>query len=232
MATLKQIEANRANARKSTGPKTAEGKDASSRNAIRHGLTSTRTLVGNEDRSEYQQLRDKLYAGYAPANPQEEVLVDRLVSAAWRTLRTRQMEQTLANMSIGEWQAKRKHDHPHTAETDTEALVISMVEDDLWRLMHRYDTQISKDFFRTLSALQRLQNDRRKNERADESHQLRMRTAAARAPKPEPQVKTATAAPNWLPFAAYANAAAPDTTKQKKAPTEWTPSSSQPLCKG
>lgn len=39
MASEKQIRANRANARKSTGPRTAEGRLKSSRNAFRHGLS-------------------------------------------------------------------------------------------------------------------------------------------------------------------------------------------------
>ena len=184
MATLKQIEANRANAKKSTGPKTAEGKDASSCNALRHGLLSTRTIVGNEDASEFKALRDGLLADYQPANTQELLLVDRIANAAWRTLRVRQMEQHLADMSIDTWQAKRKHIKTRTAKTDTEALTISMVEDDLWRVMQRYDTQIAKDFFRSVETLRRLQNDRLKQERQ----------------RPQPQQTTTVAQPNWVPL--------------------------------
>ena len=191
MATLKQIEANRANARKSTGPKTAEGKDTSSRNALRHGLTSTRTIVGNEDASEFKLLRDSLLADYQPANTQELMLVDRIANAAWRTLRVRQMEQHLADMSIDTWQAKRKHIKTRTAKTDTEALTISMVEDDLWRVMHRYDTQISRDFFRSVAMLERMQKDRQIRERHEARAAKLATQATARPPMPQP---------NWVPF--------------------------------
>ena len=47
MATEKQITANRANAKRSTGPKTARGKMVSSRNAYRHGLSGPLSLDCN-----------------------------------------------------------------------------------------------------------------------------------------------------------------------------------------
>ena len=201
MATLKQIEANRANARKSTGPKTAEGKDASSRNAIRHGLTSTRTIIGNEDASEFHQLRNALYRDYNPANTQEQILVDRIVNATWRTLRVRQMEQHLADMSIENWQTKRKNIKTRTAKTDTEALVISMVEEDLWKVMHRYDTQITRDFFRSVATLEKMQKDRQIRERQVE----RTITQSARKSMKIPQNPE----PNWVPLVRHAAASVP-----------------------
>ncbi len=191
MATLRQINANRANAQKSTGPKTANGKDQSSRNAIKHGLTSTRTLIGQEDPIEFHELRGSLLRDYAPANTQEEILVDRLASASWRTLRSRQMEQSLCNMSVDQWQDKRKGDRPRTAQTENEALIISMVEDDLWRVMLRYDTQISRDFFRTLNALEKIQKDRRIRERQEANDNQRA---------PQPQQTKPPVQGNWLPF--------------------------------
>ncbi len=191
MATLKQIEANKRNADKSTGPRTPEGKEMSSRNALTHGLTSTRTLIGQEDPIEYHELRSSLFRDYAPANAQETVLVDRLASASWRTLRSRQMEQSLCNMSVDQWQAKRKGDRPRTAQTENEALIISMVEDDLWRVMLRYETQISRDFFRTLNSLEKMQKDRRLRERQEANdNQL----------APQPKQTKPPVQENWLPF--------------------------------
>ncbi len=119
------------------------------------------------------------------------MLVDRLASASWRSLRSRQMEQSLCNMSIDEWQDKRKGDRPRTAQTENEALVVSMVEDDLWKLMFRYDTQISRDFFRTLNALEKMQKDRRLRERQEANdNQL----------QPQPKQSKPATQGNWLPF--------------------------------
>ncbi len=223
MTTLRQIAANKANAQHSTGPRTAEGKERSSQNATKHGLTATRTLVGNEDANEYQQLRDGLYRDYAPANFQEEVLVDRIVSASWRTLRSRQMEQTLGNMSIEQWQSKRKADEPRTAKNDTEALVISMINDDLWQVTQRYDTQISRDFFRSVAALQRMQNDRFRQERQDrkDAEQLLRQT-------PQTKVKSAAANQNWVPIERNSNAQPTPVNQTEKAPQSGTPSLQTP----
>lgn len=57
MTTLKQFEANRLNALKSTGPRTEEGKRRSRCNAIRHGLTAETVIVGLEDPEDYGPLK-------------------------------------------------------------------------------------------------------------------------------------------------------------------------------
>src|SRR4051794_27822055 len=54
MTSFKQIEANRRNARRSTGPNTAEGKLRSRRNAVRHGLTSETVIGALEDAEDYK----------------------------------------------------------------------------------------------------------------------------------------------------------------------------------
>ena len=54
MTSLKQIEANRRNALKSTGPTTEEGKEHSRCNAVRHGLTAETIIADLEDANDYQ----------------------------------------------------------------------------------------------------------------------------------------------------------------------------------
>jgi hypothetical protein len=75
MATERQILANRANALKSTGPKSAEGKARVSRNAVRHGLRSSRAVLQAEEEPQFESCRDALVAEFKPRTVEEQMLV-------------------------------------------------------------------------------------------------------------------------------------------------------------
>ena len=75
MASAAQIEANRKNAQKSTGPVTPEGKARSGRNSIRHGLLSRVIPI---DAPGYRELLDGLYTSLTPQNELERMLVDQI----------------------------------------------------------------------------------------------------------------------------------------------------------
>ena len=75
MATKAQIAANRRNAKKSTGPKTAEGKAASCMNALRHGLRAEKAVLPNENEEEYAKIHMGLQDLYQP-----QTLISRLAT--------------------------------------------------------------------------------------------------------------------------------------------------------
>ena len=96
MATKRQIAANRRNARRSTGPKSAAGKAASSANALRHGLTAARTVVlPDEDGEAYERLRQGVLADLDPAGALQEALAQRIVVLLWRLDRAARLEAEL-----------------------------------------------------------------------------------------------------------------------------------------
>jgi hypothetical protein len=97
MATAAQIAANRRNALRGTGPRTAAGKAVSSRNALRHGLTARATVVLDEDAQDFQRLRAELWTELAPRDDREELLVETVVQAAWRMRRAWRAEARLFN---------------------------------------------------------------------------------------------------------------------------------------
>ena len=97
MATAAQIAANRCNALRSTGPRTAAGKAVSSRNALRHGLTARATVVLDEDPQDFLRLQAELWTDLAPQDAREELLVETVVQAAWRMRRAWRAEARLFN---------------------------------------------------------------------------------------------------------------------------------------
>jgi hypothetical protein len=95
MTSFRQIEANRRNARKSTGPITQEGKQRSRCNAVRHGLTAETVIGALEDAEDYQGFEAVIVADYEAQSAVERELVLRLASLLWRLRRATTMETGL-----------------------------------------------------------------------------------------------------------------------------------------
>src|SRR3954454_17461993 len=95
MTSFKQVEANRRNARRSTGPITEDGKLHSQRNAVRHGLTAETVIGALEDADDYRAFEAALIADYDAQSAVERELVLRLASLLWRIRRATTMETGL-----------------------------------------------------------------------------------------------------------------------------------------
>jgi hypothetical protein len=95
MTSFKQIEANRRNASKSTGPITEEGKQRSRCNAVRHGLTAETVIGALEDAEDYKAFEAAIIADYDVQSAVERELVLRLASLLWRLRRATTMETGL-----------------------------------------------------------------------------------------------------------------------------------------
>jgi hypothetical protein len=95
MTSFRQIEANRRNARKSTGPITEEGKQRSRCNAVRHGLTAETVIGSLEDAEDYDAFQAAITADYDAQSAVERELVLRLASLLWRLRRATTMETGL-----------------------------------------------------------------------------------------------------------------------------------------
>jgi hypothetical protein len=95
MTSGRQIEANRRNALRSTGPRTEVGKQASRRNAVRHGLTAETVISALEDAEDYKAFEATITADYDAQSAVERELVLRLASLLWRLRRATTMETGL-----------------------------------------------------------------------------------------------------------------------------------------
>jgi hypothetical protein len=95
MTSFRQFEANRRNARKSTGPTTEEGKQRSRCNAVRHGLAAETVIGALEDTEDYKAFEAAIIADYDAQSAVERELVLRLASLLWRLRRATTMETGL-----------------------------------------------------------------------------------------------------------------------------------------
>ena len=138
MATLKQFEANRRNAQKSTGPKTPEGKAAVSMNALRHGLRARSVVLPGEDRNEFNQLCDDLEVEWHPQSRTEQFYVEQMAVSQWKLCR---MEVTEVNIFKDADSAKNQ---------------LSLL-DRLWQA----ECRLERSYARAQRELQRLQASRR-----------------------------------------------------------------------
>ena len=92
MATQKQIDANRRNALRSTGPKTQAGKAISARNALTHGLRARTALLPGEDKDAFLRVFKGFRAEYRPIGRFQEALVEQMIVAYWKLSRLNRIE--------------------------------------------------------------------------------------------------------------------------------------------
>lgn len=138
MTTQRQAEANRLNASKSTGPRTPAGKAVVALNAMKHGLLSRECLVKGENEADLVDFGKRLRSQLAPVGELELLLVDRIVSTAWRLRRLVAVETMLFN------------------EETTPGQAFKFGREKMG-VLSRYEVTLERSFYKALHELQRLQ---------------------------------------------------------------------------
>src|ERR1700720_1285470 len=107
MVSNLKSDTSRTNGAKSRGPTTVEGKEKSSRNSLKHGLTagSGNILLDCEDPDEFEEIFNKLLGIHEPSTPAENDLVEEMVAARWRIRRMWTIETGLLNAEIATQQS-------------------------------------------------------------------------------------------------------------------------------
>jgi hypothetical protein len=100
MSTEAQINANRENAKKSTGPRTARGKEVVSQNALKHGLCAKKNVIRTESQEEFDLFRDVMLDDLAPIGGMELMLAQRIVALSWRLRRAEHFQNVLVDALI------------------------------------------------------------------------------------------------------------------------------------
>ena len=100
MATPAQLTANRANALKSTGPRSVEGKSVSRFNALKHGVDAASIAIPGEDANAYQALAGAYDETYPTETVIQRFLIDSLVRADWHKKRLQRLEADLIRKAL------------------------------------------------------------------------------------------------------------------------------------
>ena len=102
MATPAQITANRANAQKSTGPRSVEGRSVSRFNALKHGVDAASVVIPGEDPADYDALAANYQRDCSPESPSESFHVDTMLRADWQKRRLQRVEADLTRTVLAE----------------------------------------------------------------------------------------------------------------------------------
>jgi len=151
--------ANRANAQRSTGPRTAAGKAHSALNALVHGVLSRRMVLPDEDPAEFAAFADQWRAHLAPGSPVEDYLVVQIIGVAWRLarvagaeaaiLRRRPQRTVLAELLAEEGRAG-------SGPREDDSGIVEFPADALANIS-RYETHLERRFIRLLRELEHAQ---------------------------------------------------------------------------
>jgi hypothetical protein len=167
--TDKKCEANRWNARKSTGPKTLEGKQAVSLNAMVHGMRARHAVLLIEHPEEFRSLAAELYEEWQPRSSTEIHLVEQMAVCRWRMGRMEAinssacLQSTICHLAYKDPEKYRTRKNTfsfpnafdHVDEVTTQRML---------NLFSLQQTRLERSYYTALEALQRLQELREKKE--------------------------------------------------------------------
>ncbi|MGO9255016.1 MAG: hypothetical protein ACLQU1_01745 [Bryobacteraceae bacterium] len=162
MATKKQIDANRLNSQHSTGPRSAEGKAASSQNALKSGIDAKSQVIRGEDPGALDALVAQYLLDHQPQSATERALVDILIDSEWTLRRLRKTEAQLWQYDLAaisqENTKSYNRDNPIT-EDQILGRAFERRQQTFARLERRRES-LQRAYHRTLHDLRQIQDSR------------------------------------------------------------------------
>jgi hypothetical protein len=170
--SLKKLEANRHNAKLSTGPKTETGKNHSKRNSLKHGVLASALLVteggGAEDAAEFAELRQALHRDLEPVGTLEGMMVEKIAVCWWRQKRALRCEAGLIRRRFVPKPVCELEESMNRALGTAPAPELAFIKDhlslplgaDLERIQ-RYETTVQRQLIYAVNQLERLQRARK-----------------------------------------------------------------------
>jgi hypothetical protein len=153
MSSQAQIDANRLNAQKSTGPRTPEGRAAVRLNGVTHGLTAATLVLKGESEDDFKALFESLEAEHQPTTPTEEILVADLAMATWRRRRLYNMEAGFYKVNMKE---QAYYAEPKILDHNSLLGEVANNYNNTMALIGRQEARLERSYYRALHELQRL----------------------------------------------------------------------------
>jgi hypothetical protein len=162
MSSQQKIDSARANGAKSQGPKTEEGRQTSSRNALKHGLYSSSVVLHTEPCEQYQEMLDGYIRELQPEGPVELDLVEEMVAAKWRLRRLRAIETDLLDDEIVRTKDKLDDEgRPYTEITPLTDAYTNLAQSPTLAFLTRHQSRLERAYSRALKNLLELQRLRK-----------------------------------------------------------------------
>ena len=221
-STLSEI--NRQNATHSTGPKTETGKQISSMNAFRHGLSGNHLLLQPHEHEAYTRLTSALTREYAPATESESQFVQKIIDCHTRLNRIAAIENNILSVGV------TRHTNPDsTPDSINDATTESMIaqaaawaaEAGTFDKLSRYESRISRQLIQYTKELDRIQTARKqaRTERENQRHPIEIKpnTTQSASFRQTPLIHHVAdrAIRNVTPIRTPQPASAPDSAKSK-----------------
>ena len=154
--TAARLVANRANAKRSTGPNNT----AKTRfNGVRHGLTSKQTVIPGESQEEYNEFQARFLRDLNPQSEIERTLAERTIAAAWRMKRFQRIEAAYFDDRVNAYLEDNPEADPDSALA---YLFIDPAEIAKTKLFLRYQTTVQREFDKALSEFRKARAEREK----------------------------------------------------------------------
>jgi hypothetical protein len=177
MPTPQQIAANQTNAQLSTGPRTEEGKQRSSLNALKSGLTGRTVLLPTEDTAAYERHVAHFFRYYKPAGDEETAIVQRMADTRWRLDRCANLENNLYALGQVEFKELFADESPETRCALIQAHTFRSYQKE-FRNLNIQEGRLERSFTRDYARLTEIQDARLRQEKEAYERELQLGKAA------------------------------------------------------
>ncbi len=128
-------------------------------------MTAKTVVLPHESAGDYDEIRTALIEDYAPATSQEMMLVDQIAAGYWRTIRARRFETAMFDNHLRTKKlAHGKDPAPNERDDEGCAVILQVTDPEQLKNYFRYDATISRDYYRAIATLEKMQAARRREE--------------------------------------------------------------------